>query len=170
MVNDNGKRYNGLVVNDMMKKKQPPSKIRYDKNHPVISFRLSIELKEKLEKYITQRNLSYADFVKMALETRQTEEATAFKKGYEMGERGAAKELQPKMSEIQNKIEKVETYIRTLEQANQSLAIRNQQLEALVNATRKKMEDLDMNDLDAILDLVHKRELDILKRRLNNYP
>ena len=44
--------------------KKPPSRKRYEEEHPTISFRLDRQTKEELEDHLRVRGCSYTDFVK----------------------------------------------------------------------------------------------------------
>lgn len=45
--------------------KKPPSRIRYEREHPVISFRVDKELFARLQVLRYQSGRSYADFIKV---------------------------------------------------------------------------------------------------------
>jgi len=76
--------------------KQPPAKIRYDQSHPTVSFRVTRELKDRLESYTTAKGMSFADFVKEALGVRERERTyedgfrDGYRKGYREGEQDEA--------------------------------------------------------------------------------
>jgi len=76
-------------VNDRMgrRAKQPPAKIRYDQSHPTVSFRVTRELKDRLESCTTAKGMSFADFIKEALGVRERERSyeDSFRDGYRKG-------------------------------------------------------------------------------------
>jgi predicted DNA-binding protein len=49
-------------------KKLPPSKIRYEKDHPLLAFRVDLNLKQRVRRYLQQRGISGAEFIREALE------------------------------------------------------------------------------------------------------
>jgi predicted DNA-binding protein len=49
-------------------KKLPPSKIKYEKDHPLVAFRVDPGLKQRLRRYLQQRGISGAEFIREALE------------------------------------------------------------------------------------------------------
>lgn len=54
------------------KDKKTPSRIKYEEEHPTISFRLDRETKEQLEKHLEDAGCSFAVFVKDALGREKT--------------------------------------------------------------------------------------------------
>jgi len=54
-----------MAKNKAIKKK--PSRIRYEEQHPTVSFRLPKGLYDKLKSHISDRGISFADFIKEAL-------------------------------------------------------------------------------------------------------
>ncbi len=66
-----------------MKRKIPPSKIRYDKENPIISIRLSKSLKEALDD--VREDKSYAMFIKELLqkEIDLKVHASGYRKGFD---------------------------------------------------------------------------------------
>ena len=74
--------------------KRKPSRIRYEEQHPTVSFRLPRPLYDKLKSHISDRGISFADFVKEALGEQQARlpgidiakvRREAYGKGYEKG-------------------------------------------------------------------------------------
>lgn len=53
------------------KKHKPPSRIRYEKSHPVISFRISQDLHDRFKEVLKQRNQTAAGFFKDVLDKQQ---------------------------------------------------------------------------------------------------
>ena len=49
-------------------KKLPPSKIRYEKDHPLVAFRVDPDLKQRVRRYLQQRGISGAEFIREALD------------------------------------------------------------------------------------------------------
>jgi len=74
--------------------KQPPAKIRYDQSHPTVSFRVTRELKDRLESYTTAKGMSFADFIKEALGVREREKTyeDGFRDGHRKGYREGKKD------------------------------------------------------------------------------
>ncbi len=48
-------------------KGKPPSRERYEQEHPTISFRLDKEIKQSLKEHLNGTGSSFADFIKGAL-------------------------------------------------------------------------------------------------------
>ena len=69
---------------------KPPSRIRYEQSHPVISLRISTELKEELQNYLAHREESLADFIRESLGVQkpliEKIEKAAWNKGYDRAE------------------------------------------------------------------------------------
>ena len=64
--------------------KKTPSRLKYEKQHPVIAIRLSKELKEILDEIKSEsEDLSYADLIKSGLKNVAVEYKKAFSGGYE---------------------------------------------------------------------------------------
>ena len=68
---------------NMAKKKEPPpAKIKYDKSHPIVSIRLTPELKKKLEEIKVKSGKTPADILKEALEIQAPSVNDAWTRGY----------------------------------------------------------------------------------------
>ncbi len=65
--------------------KQALAKVKYDQSHPTVSFRLTKELKDRLESYTTSKGMSFTDFIKEQLGAREAE--GNYEDGYEDGYR-----------------------------------------------------------------------------------
>ena len=73
-------------VNTMAKAKhKPPSRIRYEQTHPVISIRVNKELYQKLKEVKEMGNKSFADILKEALGIQKRSTRGAYKRGYKAG-------------------------------------------------------------------------------------
>ena len=66
-------------------KRVPPSRLRYEASHPVVSFRISKEDRDMLADICRKSNKSLARVVKEALGKIKLEVDSAYKKGYEKG-------------------------------------------------------------------------------------
>ena len=67
----------------MVKKKYPsPAKIKYDKSHPIISIRVTPDLKKKLEYINKMSDKSMADILKEAVGLQTPSAKAAYNKGY----------------------------------------------------------------------------------------
>ena len=56
----------------MVKKKHtPPSRIKYEQNHPTVSFRLDKSLLDKLNSFLEKEKISKPDFIKIALKEQE---------------------------------------------------------------------------------------------------
>ena len=70
-------------------KRKPPSRIRYEKNNPIVSFRIKKNLYEELKTLLKKQGNSIGDFFKVALNKQQIayEELgqSEYDKGYEEG-------------------------------------------------------------------------------------
>lgn len=95
-----------------MKRKQPPSKLRYDAEHPTVSFRVTKELKERLDEVVSQKGLSYASFIGEILEHKETREEEAYAQGYQEGYDSREDELE----ELQGHLQSSNTRIAHLRQ------------------------------------------------------
>lgn len=70
----------------MVKKKhQPPSKIRYDNTHPIISIRVDQETKRKLDDLRNMSGKSLGDILREALKIQTASTNNAFIKGENAG-------------------------------------------------------------------------------------
>ncbi|MFC1902542.1 hypothetical protein ACFLX4_00530 [Chloroflexota bacterium] len=69
---------------------KPPSRIRYEQSHPVISTRISAQLHEQLKEYLASREESLADFIRESLGVQKPPiekiEEAAWNKGYDRAE------------------------------------------------------------------------------------
>jgi hypothetical protein len=67
--------------------KQPLAKVKYDQSHPTVSFRLTKELKDRLESCTTLKGMSFVDFIKEALGAKEREGSyeDGFRDGYHKG-------------------------------------------------------------------------------------
>lgn len=156
------------------KKTQAPSKVKYDAEHPVISFRLDLGLKEKLEGYIRDKGISYADFVKEALNVKEARDAEIIEITYDTGYEAGLKEgeerneeIQKLMLEFQNLYYEKRDYCAKIEYANQAYATRNRELEAQLATVQKNFSALDFNDLRLIGDLALKAQIIKVRDSLN---
>ena len=69
-------------------RRKPPSRIRYEENHPVVSCRISKADYDLLKQRLNERGISFATFVKEALgrlEAKLTRIDKARAEGYEQG-------------------------------------------------------------------------------------
>ncbi len=70
----------------MVKKKQPPpAKIKYDKSHPIISIRLSQDLKKQLDEIKEMSGKSIGDILREAVEVQSKSIKNAWKRGLNYG-------------------------------------------------------------------------------------
>ena len=80
-----------------MKKKRhkPPSRIRYEKNNPVISFRIKKELYNEFKAFLKDQELSIGDFFRIALKkqkaTYKRADTGGYNRGYNDGKNNGAK-------------------------------------------------------------------------------
>jgi len=97
-------------------KHKPPSRIRYEKTHPVISFRTKSEWNEEFKAFLTEQNLSIGDFFRIAFEKQEIESRKSFDRGYLVGfgkfelpcnRCGRMMILDSNISEIKEKIEDI---------------------------------------------------------------
>ena len=66
-------------------KHKPPSRLRYENNHPTISFRVERSLYDKLKSLLAEKNQSISDFFKIALGEQQENYENAHNNGYDEG-------------------------------------------------------------------------------------
>ena len=64
------------------KKERPPAKIKYDKSHPIVSVRLTPDLKLKLDLIKKMSDKSIADILKEAVGLQTASAKAAYNKGY----------------------------------------------------------------------------------------
>lgn len=70
----------------MAKKKQPPpAKIKYDKSHPIISIRVSQDLKEQLDEIKEMSDKSVGDILREAVGVQGVSIKNAWKRGISHG-------------------------------------------------------------------------------------
>ncbi len=70
----------------MVKKKQPPpSKMKYDKSHPIISIRVSQDLKEQLDEIREKSDKSIGDILREAVGVQSPSIKNAWKRGLSYG-------------------------------------------------------------------------------------
>ena len=70
----------------MVKKKQPPpSKMKYDKSHPIISIRVSQDLKEQLDEIREMSGKSVGDILREAVGVQSVSIKDAWKRGVSHG-------------------------------------------------------------------------------------
>lgn len=80
------------------------ARVKYDQNHPTLSFRLSRELKQHLERHLEALGISGADFVKQSLGVaRQNIEEVrrkAYTKGHQDGVQSATAQFKAQVEQI----------------------------------------------------------------------
>jgi len=59
---------------------KPPSRIRYEAAHPIISFRISKPWYDEMKQLLAENNISIADFFKISLNKQQTDFTEAYDK------------------------------------------------------------------------------------------
>jgi hypothetical protein len=64
------------------RKRPPPSRIRYENRNPVVSARVSLDLREALRKFQKEYGLSMADILKIGLDDPNKAAAKAYQEGY----------------------------------------------------------------------------------------
>ena len=64
---------------------KPPSRIRYERSHPVVSFRIDRELNARLKYLLGLSGQSIADFFRVALERQEADQVAIFQQGYQRG-------------------------------------------------------------------------------------
>ena len=67
------------------KSRRPPSRLRYERNHPAISFRVDREFFTQLQSLRYESGRSYADFMKIAAGLMKPDIDKAWSNGYEEG-------------------------------------------------------------------------------------
>ena len=65
--------------------KKPPSRIRYERSHPVVSARLSMEDYKKLMELKRQRGVSLAQLIREIIGTAKADFNWFYRMGYEKG-------------------------------------------------------------------------------------
>ena len=160
----------------MKGKKKPPSKVRYDAKNPVMSFRLSHELKERLDQYVKGKGLSYADYIKETLDVREERDQSAWQEGYdegyEYGEKSQeerVEETERELSRARGKIAGHEAHINLITGANQGFARRNQELESQVATLQKQFSNMTSDELDCMWNMIYQARINLLIRQLRWY-
>lgn len=160
----------------MKGKKKSPSKVRYDAGHPVMSFRLSLELKERLEQYIKGKGISYADYIKETLDAREERDQSAwhegYYEGYEYGEEVQAERIEGierKLARAREKIAEREAYINRIASANQDFARRNQEVESQAAIILKSFSNMTFDELCCMTRLIDQAKLILLQGQLRRY-
>ena len=64
---------------------KPPSRLRYEKSHPVLSARVSQEVKEHIKDYQLKTGKSVADILKEAIKIQDESYELAYLQGYDEG-------------------------------------------------------------------------------------
>lgn len=105
--NPYGNLYGEPMAHGRVTKKnhKPPSRGRYEESHPAVSFRVQRSLYNDLKTFLSQRGMSFADFVKEAMGVQQaaireadSARLEAYQRGYQMGKRDAKRELNRAMT------------------------------------------------------------------------
>jgi len=65
--------------------KKPPSRVRYEKSHPIVSARLRMNHYKKLKKILETEEKRFAQFVRDAIDKSETEYSNAYELGYYNG-------------------------------------------------------------------------------------
>ena len=160
----------------MKGKKKPPSKARYDAGHPVMSVRLSLELKERLEQYIEGKGISYADYIKETLDIREERDQSAWQEGYYEGYKYGEKAqeeriegIERKLARAREKIAEHEAYMSTIISTSQEIARRNQELEGQIALLRKRYSNMTTDEIVRMTDMMLQARNNFLKRQLRWY-
>jgi len=66
-------------------KHKPPSRVRYEEKNPTISFRVSVEIYEKLCKIREKTGKSYADIIKEGMGVQEPMVKDTYTRGYRAG-------------------------------------------------------------------------------------
>ena len=64
---------------------KPPSRIRYEKNHPTISFRVTLDERRRIDALIKKTGQSMRSIVLQNLGLVETNIKSAYQKGYKVG-------------------------------------------------------------------------------------
>lgn len=160
----------------MKGKKKSPSKVRYDAGHPVMSFRLSLELRERLDQYIKGKGLSYADYIKETLDAREERDQSTWQKGYYEGYEHGEKvqeeqieEIERKLARAREKIAEREAYINVIASAIQGLARRNQELEGQIALVLKSYSNMTIDEILCKTNVILQARNNVLVRQLRRY-
>jgi len=160
----------------MKGKKKSPSKVRYDAQNPVMSFRLSLELKERLDQYIKGKGISYADYIKETLDVREERDQSTWQEGYydgyEYGEKvqeEQIEEIERELARVRGKIAEHEAHINLITGTNQGFARRNQELESQVASLQKQFSNMTSDELDCMWNIIYKARINLLVRQLRWY-
>ena len=69
------------------RRRAPPSRLRYEQEHPTVSFRVPRVLKDDLKEILAINEQSFADFVKEALGAKKLSVEAAYVNGYSSARR-----------------------------------------------------------------------------------
>jgi hypothetical protein len=160
----------------MKGKKKSPSKVRYDAGHPVMSFRLSLELRERLDQYVKGKGLSYADYIKETLDAREERDQSAwhegYYEGYEYGEKAQEERIEGierKLAKAREEIGQKEAYINKIAGANQGYARRNQELEGQLALVLKSYSNMTIDEIVCMTNMILQARTNFLRRQLRRY-
>lgn len=160
----------------MKGKKQTPSKIKYNAEHPVMSIRLSRELKEWLENRIKGRDISYAHFIMETLDNRKEKDEELWQEGFNEGYDAGLKKnreqiegIRRELAKVLNGLDEFKVYIKELGTANQNLVIRNRELEARETSRQKAFSDMTLDELSDVEDMILQATKVKLIRLLDSY-
>jgi len=104
-----------------MKKKQPLSKLKYDAKHPTVSFRVTEELKERLDEVVRQKGFSYADFILEILKRKEVKEKEAYDQGYKDGYWEGYNSRENTLQELRRQLLSRDAYIAEAQQKTKEL-------------------------------------------------
>lgn len=104
-----------------MKKKQPLSKLKYDAKHPTVSFRVTEELKERLDEVVRQKGFSYADFILEILKRKEVKEKEAYDRGYKDGYWEGYNSRENTLQELREQLLSRDAYITEAQQKIEKL-------------------------------------------------
>ena len=76
------------------RKRVPPSRLRYEQSHPVVSVRISQEMRRELELVHTASLMSIADVLRVGLDKTKPAVEAAFNEGYDEGYQSARREFE----------------------------------------------------------------------------
>jgi len=160
----------------MKGKKKAPSKARYDAGHPTMSFRLSLELRERLDQYVKGKGLSYADYIKETLDVREERDQSAWQEGYyegyEYGEKAQEEQIEGierELARAREKIAEREAYINVIASAIQGLARRNQELEGQIALVLKSYSNMTTDEIVCMTNMILQARTNFLRRQLRRY-
>ena len=83
-----------MEQNAEARRRRPPSKVRYDRKHPVLGTRVPRADYDAVKAYLAKTGMSYAKFIRLALQREKRDYSDAHEAGFNEGVDAGFKEAQ----------------------------------------------------------------------------